>query len=317
MNIQNENFRILIVDDTIKNIQVLGTILRGESYLTNVAQDGLKALEIVSLVRPDLILLDIMMPELDGFETCKRLKDNPDTRDIPVVFLTAKTEIDDMVHGFELGAVDYITKPFNPTELLARVRTHLQVYHLQEELRHQLGENARLKREQEAFLRHELKNNLTPIQGYAELLLKTVELEEKPKKWMASIFSGTEKIVSLIDALRKLQDLESNTVKLTKTPVHVQDMIQKIIADLDIAFEHQVPINFEHPPLPTMIMADEIFLRGVFQNLIKNGLEHVCKLDETQRKVSVQILEDNQHVCVSVANLGSAIPQARLETFFD
>jgi DNA-binding response OmpR family regulator len=132
--------RILIVDDTVKNIQVLGTVLKTEGYQLNVAQNGLQALDVVTKVKPDLILLDVMMPELDGFETCKRLKADPETAEIPVVFLTAKVETDDIVKGFELGAVDYVTKPFNTTELLVRVNTHLQLYNLKRNLENLVAE---------------------------------------------------------------------------------------------------------------------------------------------------------------------------------
>ena len=134
MNLQPENFRILIVDDTPRNIQVLGALLKKEGYQINIAQNGLQAIEIVAETAPDLILLDVMMPELDGFQTCSRLKENPGTRDIPVIFLTARVETDDIVHGFELGAVDYVTKPFNPPELLSRVSTHLELKAAREKL---------------------------------------------------------------------------------------------------------------------------------------------------------------------------------------
>ncbi|MCP4751030.1 MAG: response regulator [Proteobacteria bacterium] len=102
---------ILIVDDHPHNIQVLGTILAREGFEIYAAQDGLQALEKVESILPDLILLDIVMPEIDGFEICQRLKESPVTREIPIVFLTAKTEIEDIVKGFDLGAVDYVTKP--------------------------------------------------------------------------------------------------------------------------------------------------------------------------------------------------------------
>ncbi len=116
MNDSPRNARILIVDDTLQNIQVLGTILKGKNYRINVAQNGIEALDMVERARPDLILLDAMMPEMDGFETCRRLKNSPDTRDIPIIFLTAKTETDDVVKGLELGGVDYVFKPFTATE---------------------------------------------------------------------------------------------------------------------------------------------------------------------------------------------------------
>ena len=95
--------------------------------LGRVAQNGIQALKKVEAVRPDLILLDVMMPEMDGFETCTHLKSSQETEDIPVIFLTARTETKDIVKGFELGAVDYVTKPFQPEELLVRVRTHLEL----------------------------------------------------------------------------------------------------------------------------------------------------------------------------------------------
>ncbi len=127
MNAHSRQSRILIVDDTPRNIQLLGTILKNEGYQINIAQNGVQALNVVARMPPDLILLDVMMPELDGFETCKRLKEAPETEDIPVIFLTAKVDTDDIVHGFELGAVDYVTKPFNAAELLSRVSTHLEL----------------------------------------------------------------------------------------------------------------------------------------------------------------------------------------------
>ena len=129
-----KNDHVLIVDDTLKNIQLLGAILREHNYQISVAQNGKQALELVAMEVPDLILLDISMPEMDGFETCAHLKKNPATRDIPVIFLTAKTEIENIVEGFELGAVDYVTKPFNASELLSRVNTHLQLKNAREQL---------------------------------------------------------------------------------------------------------------------------------------------------------------------------------------
>jgi class 3 adenylate cyclase len=119
--------RILVVDDTPANIQTLAATLKEKGYQISVATNGRQALEVVGRVRPDLILLDVMMPEMDGFETCRRLKASDATSAIPVIFLTARSETADIVKGFELGAVDYVPKPFNAPELLARVHTHLTI----------------------------------------------------------------------------------------------------------------------------------------------------------------------------------------------
>jgi class 3 adenylate cyclase len=125
--------RILVIEDAPANIQALSAILKGAGYQISIATNGRQGLEALERVRPDLILLDIMMPEMDGFETCRRIKASPAWREIPVIFLTARTETADIVQGFELGAVDYVAKPFNAHELLARVKTHLTIDQLNRE----------------------------------------------------------------------------------------------------------------------------------------------------------------------------------------
>ncbi len=142
--------RILVVDDTPANIQSLAAILKEKGYQISVATNGKQALDVLGRLRPDLILLDVMMPEMDGFETCRRLKAGEQWHQIPVIFLTAKTDTADIVQGFELGAVDYVGKPFNPHELLARVNTHLTM----DELRRSLAlKNAELARAHELVRR--------------------------------------------------------------------------------------------------------------------------------------------------------------------
>jgi len=148
---------ILLVDDAPANIQVAREILK-DTYKTRVATSGAKALELVKVAPPpDLILLDVMMPEMDGYEVCTKLKADPSTRDIPVIFLTAKTEAEDETRGFGVGAVDYIHKPFSPPVVLARVQTHLNLRETREQL-------AREKR-----LVDQLLDNMLPAAAVAEL----------------------------------------------------------------------------------------------------------------------------------------------------
>lgn len=133
-DLAKKNDTILIVDDTPENLQFLGVLLKRINYIIIEAKNGIQALELADKVNPDLILLDIMMPEMNGFEVCDSLKQNPKTKDIPVIFLTGKTEPKSVVKAFETGAVDYVTKPFTPTELLARVKTHLELRRSKKEL---------------------------------------------------------------------------------------------------------------------------------------------------------------------------------------
>jgi sigma-B regulation protein RsbU (phosphoserine phosphatase) len=159
------NEKILLVDDNATNLQVLFQTLDGRGYNLLVAKNGQTALSIVRKATPNLILLDIMMPEMDGYEVCRRLKDDPATRDIPVIFLSALGDTKDKVQGLDLGAVDYITKPFQPEEVIARVHTHLTIYRLKREVQQQRDE---LEHELQVVAQEQrslLPNRLPQIKG--------------------------------------------------------------------------------------------------------------------------------------------------------
>jgi DNA-binding response OmpR family regulator len=123
----NEDINILVVDDNQENLKVISSFLKEKQYRIALATDGESAIKILENNKIDLILLDIMMPGMDGFEVCQILKEKQETKDIPVIFLTARTETDDIVKGFQIGGVDYITKPFRKEELYARVQNHIQL----------------------------------------------------------------------------------------------------------------------------------------------------------------------------------------------
>ncbi|HEY5561459.1 MAG TPA: diguanylate cyclase [Clostridiaceae bacterium] len=132
---KNKNFTILIVDDNPHNLQVLAEVVQKDEHEVIIAMNGKEALEAISMEKPDLILLDVMMPGLDGYEVCKRIKEKEDFEEVPIIFLTAKTETEDIVKGFESGAIDYIKKPFNPIELGARIKTHLDLKSSRDQLK--------------------------------------------------------------------------------------------------------------------------------------------------------------------------------------
>ena len=126
--------KILIVDDNYSSGELVKAILEEEGYSVHVEQSGESALFKMNTIQPDLVLLDVWMPGLDGFEVCKMLKEDEQTKDTPIIFLSASTDTEEKVNGFQLGAVDYITKPFEQTELLARVQTHLQINRMRVQL---------------------------------------------------------------------------------------------------------------------------------------------------------------------------------------
>lgn len=159
---------ILIVEDNPKNVQVLGTILMDAKYRVAVAHQGNVVFDLIPKVKPELILLDIMMPEMDGFAVCRQLKASPATLEIPIIFLTAKTETDDIVKGFDLGAADFITKPFRAKELLARVQTHITLTRLSQNLK---KKNQELK---EALTNVKTLSGLLPICSYCNKIRNAV-----------------------------------------------------------------------------------------------------------------------------------------------
>lgn len=173
---------VLVVDDVQKNLQVVGTTLMDEGYEISMANHGDKALKLLEKITPDLILLDVMMPDINGYQVCERIKQIEHLKGIPVIFLTAKAELDDIVNGFKLGAVDYVTKPFKKEELLIRIKTHLEVkfsrelieknaleianYNAQlKSINAELGESNRQKQELLALLQSELDKAAEYVQS--------------------------------------------------------------------------------------------------------------------------------------------------------
>lgn len=186
---------ILIVDDVPRNLQVLVNMLREKDYKISVAPGGRKALQMVDIFLPDLILLDIVMPRPDGFQVCKKLKASPETKDIPIIFLSAKTETEDIVKGFELGAVDYVTKPFKKTELLARISTHLELGKARREIIRLEQKNAALAVALTA--NHTINQPLTILQGNFELFQRSMEqdlLTEKQQRYLNRMKDSIERI---------------------------------------------------------------------------------------------------------------------------
>ena len=241
---------ILVVDDTKENLKMLSGVLK-EKYRVKVTLKGAEALEIVSKERPDLILLDIMMPEMDGYEACSKLKEDPGTKDIPIIFLTAKTEVDDIVKGFELGAIDYIQKPFNKVELLVRINTHLNLASLQRELaktNEELEQRVLQKTTQainfekiinadvdESFIlslkEHEKSWFFSAIQGMVQADKRMDEKEIAYLKKILTFLGNKSDAEKLIQMIRSKEPLELNGIR-----VEQETTFSMLIILLKIAF---------------------------------------------------------------------------------
>ncbi len=225
---------VLIVDDIPDNVRVLYEFLPQAGLRVLVAQDGQEALHRIEYAQPDIILLDIMMPNMDGFEVCEVLKSQPHTREIPVIFMTALSDTVDKLKGFTLGAVDYITKPFQQEEVLARIHTHLQIRKLQGQLKTHLVELEKRNVELNTFSRtvaHDLKNPLTGVIGFADLLMLDKTLDEKTKKYVEFISKSGHNMVEIIDALLLLAagSRKDNQADVEFHPLDMSNIVSQVI----------------------------------------------------------------------------------------
>jgi signal transduction histidine kinase len=312
--------RVLVVDDIPKNLQVVGSMLRSEGYEVMGATSGADALESVREQVPDLILLDLMMPEMDGLEVCRRFKADPDVRSIPIVFLTASNEMEHLVRGFQAGAVDYITKPFNAPELLARVRTHLELRHARERLKEMNDE----KNEFMGIAAHDLRNPLSAIRGYAEMVVEDGEalaagkvsdltgcgqaLQASGRRISETAARMAEMVQNLLDANR----IERGEMQLNLAPTDLGPALKQVVeTQRPHAAAKQQTIHLQAEPAPAVVHADASVTVQVLENLLSNAV----KYSPPGKDIFVRLKKHAQGVRVEVQDQGpglSAEDQKRL-----
>ncbi|MBC7475197.1 MAG: hybrid sensor histidine kinase/response regulator [Candidatus Sericytochromatia bacterium] len=294
---------ILIVDDTPKNIQVLGSILHNKGYNICISSSGSIALEMVKTELPDLILLDIEMPGMDGFEVCKALKSNPVTESIPVIFLTAVSDPEKLLQGFELGAVDYITKPFNIPELTARVATHIEIKQSREKL---LELNA-TKDKFFSIIAHDLRNPFTSLMLSSQFILRhlnnNLDVNMIEKK-IQVIYKSSKQCSDLLENLLEWAETQTNKIKFSPNYHKIRDIIIKCI-EISASQANNKNIEIINAiPDDISLMVDG----NLFETIIRNLLTNAIKFTQEYGTITIKLKEEDHLTEISVTDTGIGIP---------
>ncbi len=267
---------LLIVDDTLENLRLLSRMLAEEGYRVETASSGARALATAQANPPDLVLLDIKMPEMDGYEVCAALKADERTREIPIIFLSALDETYDKVKAFTSGGVDYIIKPFQFEEVLARVETHIALMNLQRQLQQANRELQKRLEELDAFahtVAHDLKNPLTRIIGYAELLEGEFDTlpEEDLRGFLGVIARGGRKMENIINELLLLASVREGEVE--SQPLDMSDIVKEVQRRLGHVIEGSQAQIIEPESWPAAL-GHGPWIEEVWLNYISNAIKY-------------------------------------------
>lgn len=312
---------ILVVDDTPVNLRVLTEMLKRYGFTVYSASGGPPALDIVQSTPLDLILLDIKMPDMDGYTVCEKIKADPRFGDIPVIFISALTDIDDLVKAFDAGGVDYITKPFKFREVLVRVETHLTLRrqrHQIEELREkdrQYFESLTALREQ--FIRaatHDLKNPLASVVGYTSLLEahSPVADDEIVQSVIKGIRYGSQKMRQLVTDMLDLLQMESG-IKLFLTSVSINNFLQDCLKEFYVlAQEKQIVLTLVPLAEDVEMELDIKWIGRVMGNLVSNAVKYTPNTG----KIEVVAKTSGSSLEIQVRDTGLGIPVKDLDKIF-
>jgi signal transduction histidine kinase len=342
-----KNSLVLLVDDIPQNIQLLGAILKDQGYSFALTTSGKETYQLLEKVTPDIILLDVMLPDEDGFSICDNLKKKESTANIPVLFLTAKNDTADKIKGFKVGAVDYITKPFEELEVIERVKNHLQAkldrdqikaYNKELEVVVDQRTNELLKKERETILAQFIQGVVHNIRGPISSALAASDLIQAMKDDLnVKIDIGVEKEELKSQLSEVWEILELNNEVLRKMSVNLESMLRKSrtdqiqendvydlnemieqeleFLDVDLKFKNQVEkkINLASESLPIYIVLGDI--AQVFENLIKNAMD--AMFEKTNLCITIESGSSDGYHWFSVQDNGEGIPANIIGKIFD
>ncbi len=288
---------ILLVDDTPEHIAAAVAVLRDNHFKIRIATKGSTALKLIQQRQPDLILLDVYMPEMDGFEVCKTLKSNPDYSTIPIIFLTSSNDEDSIKKGFELGAQDYVVKPFNISELLARVHTHIK-------LKRQTESLLKANRELDSFcysISHDLKAPLLSIGKLTEYLADDYAetLDKDGHELILTIQEKAQEVTNIIDHLLEFSRMSEMPMNIET--IHLGPLFQEVYDEL-LKLEPSRQIQLIMQPLPD-IQGDPVMIKLLIGNIFSNALKYTRNTEKARLEVTAS--ENNAEYIIALKDNGA------------
>lgn len=316
--------RLLVVDDDARNVALLVRILKRAGYIAEGVYNGEDALDAVRVSRPDLILLDVLMPGMNGYETCKMLKTEQALADTPVLFISGQSDAMDRLQAFEAGGLDYITKPFDGREVLARVKAHLDIRDLQSELKSGNEKlrayNQRLKEleshrdELVSMVVHDMRSPITVVNSTLKLLEGEMTPNGDPE--IAEDIRVARKnagiLSKMVDQMLHISRLESGNMELDLASVSIQDVIDNVVRTNEVAWPN---IRFErdYDVADVSVIMDADIVKRVLDNLVTNAASFSREGDS----VVIELCTRFKEIIVTVVDNGPGVPEDLKEKIFD
>ncbi|QBF81468.1 hybrid sensor histidine kinase/response regulator [Shewanella maritima] len=315
VNNEPEKLSILIVDDVPENIHVIANTLKGD-YQLRAATSGKKALEVcLSNNPPDLILLDIMMPEMDGLQVMEKINQHSQLSHIKVIFLSALSENENIVQGFELGAVDYITKPIVPTVLKARLLTHSNIIRAQKASTAQIRsmmESLKVRNDFERIMQHDLKNQLQVINSTTNSIRKNIKRPDVVTYMLNAVENGTLMINQIIDNMVMINRIEEGQYQFKPRKIFVAEIIDTAI-DVNTVTVKEKRLEVEsHVSSEICVMGETPLMASIINNLLQNAMQAA----PNGSAVMIRANTDSDTTRIEIHNVG-VIPNSIRDTFFE
>ena len=311
MEINPSEYKILIVDDVMSNVLLLKVLLTNEKFAIATASNGRQALEQVEKENPDLVLLDVMMPDMSGFEVAQHLKSNPNTADIPIIFLTALNSTADIVKGFQVGANDFISKPFNKEELIIRVTHQISLVAAKrlilsktEELQRTIAGRDKLY----SVIAHDLRSPMGSIKMVLNMLILNLPSEKigaEMYELLTMANQTTEDVFSLLDNLLKWTKSQIGKLNVVYQDVDLVEVTDGVIEIFSMVASLKMIRIREMKPEKMMVNADIDMLKTVVRNLLSNAI----KFSKENSEVLVKMEEVDGMAVVSVQDYGCGISE--------